>query len=66
VYDIESNLEIKDIKYVYDIESNLEIKDTEGNLKMYPLSAIYIHVKIICTIKNWGKWDSDLLYSSAI
>jgi hypothetical protein len=27
VYDIESNLEIKDIKYVYDIESNLEIKD---------------------------------------
>ena len=51
---------------MYDIESNLEIKDTQGNLKMYPLSPIYKHAQIICTINNWEKWDSDLLYSSAL
>ena len=53
----------------FDIQSSLYIKATQGNLKMWSLStfALYILVKIICTIHLWEKWDflfidSDLLY----
>ena len=28
--------------------------------------AVYIQVKIIYTIHNWGQWDSDLLYRDAL
>jgi hypothetical protein len=45
---------IEDLERCYwkQLQSNLYIKATQGNLQMWPLWAValYIHVKIVCTI----------------
>ena len=53
--------EHSDVENIW-LQSNSYIKATQENLKMWPLQAValYIQVKIICSINWWGVWDCPL------